>query len=57
MLSEFGFPFALVLILLWGFKKLGEVLLARVVDPVIHEPQTVSCEARGAARASGSTGE
>ena len=35
MLSEFGFPFALVLILLWGFKKLGEVLLARVVDPVI----------------------
>tara|TARA_R100000458_G_C8072606_1_gene110738 strand:- start:141 stop:320 length:180 start_codon:yes stop_codon:yes gene_type:complete len=24
------------MILLWGFKKLGEVLLARVVDPVIQ---------------------
>ncbi len=36
ILSEFGFPFTLVMILLWGFKKLGEVLLARVVDPVIQ---------------------
>ena len=35
MLTDVGFPFGLCLILLYGFKKVGEVLLARVVDPVI----------------------
>jgi len=35
MLTEVGFPIGLCLILLYGFKKVGEVLLARVVDPVI----------------------
>ena len=35
ILSDVGFPVGLCLILLYGFKKVGEVLLARVVDPVI----------------------
>ena len=35
MLTDVGFPIGLCLILLYGFKKVGEVLLARVVDPVI----------------------
>ena len=35
ILSDVGFPVSLCLILLYGFKKVGEVLLARVVDPVI----------------------
>ena len=35
ILSDVGFPIGLCLILLYGFKKVGEVLLARVVDPVI----------------------
>tara|TARA_R100001082_G_C4340464_1_gene149891 strand:- start:83 stop:319 length:237 start_codon:yes stop_codon:yes gene_type:complete len=35
ILSDVGFPVGLCLILLWAFKKVGEVLLARVVDPVI----------------------
>ena len=35
MLTDVGFPIGLCLILLYGFKKGGEVLLARVVDPVI----------------------
>ena len=36
MLTDVGFPIGLCLILLWGFKKVGEVLLARVVDPVVN---------------------
>ena len=35
MLTDVGFPIGLCLILLYGFKKVGEVLLARVVDPVV----------------------
>ena len=35
MLTDVGFPIGLCLILLYGFKKVCEVLLARVVDPVI----------------------
>ena len=35
MITDFGFPVTLCLLLLWGFKKLGETILARVVDPVI----------------------
>ncbi len=36
MLTDVGFPIGLCLILLYGFKKIGEVLLARVVDPVVN---------------------
>tara|TARA_B100000676_G_C17501562_1_gene543423 strand:+ start:124 stop:339 length:216 start_codon:yes stop_codon:yes gene_type:complete len=36
MLTDVGFPIGLCLILLYGFKKVGEVLLARVVDPVVN---------------------
>ena len=36
MLTDGGFPIGLCLSLLWGFKKVGEVLLARVVDPVVN---------------------
>ena len=36
MLTDVGFPIGLCLILLWGLKKVGEVLLARVVDPVVN---------------------
>ena len=35
MLTDVGFPIGLCLILLYGFKKVGEVLLARVFDPVV----------------------
>ena len=36
MLTDVGFPIGLCLILLYGFKKVGEVLLARMVDPVVN---------------------
>ena len=35
MLTDVGCPIGLCLSLLYGFKKVGEVLLARVVDPVV----------------------
>ena len=49
MLTDVGFPNGLCLILLYGFKKVGEVLLARVVDPVItsHREFLVKLELQG----------
>ena len=42
MLTDVGFPIGLCLILLYGFKKVGEVLLARVVDPVAPRTESSS---------------
>ena len=36
LLSDFGLPAGLCFALLYGFKKLGEVALSRIVDPVIE---------------------
>jgi len=36
LLSDFGFPVAICSILLYAFKKLGEALMDRVVDPVVE---------------------
>ena len=36
VLSDFGLPAGVVFALLYGFKKLGEVALSRIVDPMIE---------------------
>ena len=36
ILSDFGLPAGVVFALLYGFKKLGEVALSRIVDPMIE---------------------
>jgi hypothetical protein len=36
LISDFGLPAGLCFALLYGFKKLGEVALTRIVDPVIE---------------------
>ena len=49
MLTDVGFPIGLCLILLYGFKKVGEVLLARVVVPVVnsHREFLIKLELQG----------
>ncbi|MDE0940264.1 MAG: hypothetical protein OSA43_09935 [Pirellulales bacterium] len=36
LLSDFGLPAGICFALLYGFKKLGEVDLTRIVDPMIE---------------------
>ena len=36
LLSDFGLPAGICFALLYGFKKLGEVALSRIVDPMIE---------------------
>lgn len=36
LISDFGLPAGLCFALLYGFKKLGEVALSRIVDPMIE---------------------
>lgn len=36
LISELGFPVVICGILLWSFKKLGAVLLEKVVDPLVN---------------------
>ena len=35
LLSDFGLPTGIVFALLYGFKRLGEVALSRIVDPMV----------------------